>query len=134
ADSKQSELYPSEGEIYAILDQGKEEELKHAIAHHDIKVGGEVDNTLKLIRCGMAAQCYEHHRVEPVPEVGPLLLHLFYLHSERLDSVDLWKINAKRHHDPLVLVLVEHCHTNLLMPMGEEIRMFSCLLELLSCF
>ncbi|KAG6874997.1 hypothetical protein C0993_011266 [Termitomyces sp. T159_Od127] len=38
ADSKQSELYPSEGEIYAILDEGKEEELKHAIAYHDKEV------------------------------------------------------------------------------------------------
>ncbi|KAG6896329.1 hypothetical protein C0993_008532 [Termitomyces sp. T159_Od127] len=61
ADSKQSELYPSEGEIYAILDEGKEEELKHAIAYHDIKVGGEVDNTLKLIRCDIVEEQQDGH-------------------------------------------------------------------------
>ncbi|KAG6884208.1 hypothetical protein C0993_000428 [Termitomyces sp. T159_Od127] len=39
ADSKQSELYQSKGEIYATLDKVKKEELKHVIAHHNIKYG-----------------------------------------------------------------------------------------------
>ncbi|KAG6883365.1 hypothetical protein C0995_012413 [Termitomyces sp. Mi166 len=38
------ELYPTEGEIYEILDDGLDLEFKHAIAYHDIEIDGQVDN------------------------------------------------------------------------------------------
>ncbi|KAG6893840.1 hypothetical protein C0995_015872 [Termitomyces sp. Mi166 len=104
------ELYPTEGEIYEILDDGLDLEPKHAIAYHDIEIDGEIDSTLKLIRRNLVAQHYER-RGKPLP-------------AKR----------TKTDPDPSALLPEDRCHTNILMPMGESIRRFCNSLELLSCF
>ncbi|KAG6889541.1 hypothetical protein C0992_004801 [Termitomyces sp. T32_za158] len=125
ADLDDAELYPSEGEIYNILDEDKTDEMKHAIVCHDIKIDHEIDSTFKLIRCGQVVQPYER----PV-KVLPA-------RAKRYDTdtdAELWLEIRDEVHHPDPSDLVERYHVNVLMPMGEVIKMFSCQLELLTCF
>ncbi|KAG6908719.1 hypothetical protein DXG01_003564 [Tephrocybe rancida] len=52
------EWYPSEGEVYKILDEGMSPESKHIRAAHDITIDSKLDSTFKLIRHGLKSQRY----------------------------------------------------------------------------
>ena len=129
-ESNDSELYPSEGQIYDILDEGQtDEDLKHAIAYHDINVNGKVDSTFKLIRRDMVV---ERHQ-PAAKEQGSMRTESDDDAELCLDRRDLLEKSSVPYPDPSTLVLFERCHTNVLMPMGQELRAFCCLLELLYC-
>ncbi|KAG6886491.1 hypothetical protein C0992_003728 [Termitomyces sp. T32_za158] len=118
------ELYPSEGQIYDILDKDKADEMKHAIVCHDIKIDHEVDSTFKLISRNKVVTIYKR-------PVKPLLPQK----RKEIDADAELRLEVRgevSHSDPARPV--ERYHTNVLMPMGEVIKMFSCRLELLKCF
>ncbi|KAG6895443.1 hypothetical protein C0993_009576 [Termitomyces sp. T159_Od127] len=126
-DSNDPALYPSEGQIYNILDKDQTDELmKHAIAYHDVEIDGQVDSTLKLIRRGQVAQPYNR----PTKPLRVIRTETDADAEPRLETRDVVKESLP---DPSSLVIVERYHTNVLMPMGEVIKMFSCTLELLTC-
>ncbi|KAG6895546.1 hypothetical protein C0992_000685 [Termitomyces sp. T32_za158] len=130
-DATNLQSYPCEGQIYDILDKEQaDEEMKHTLVYHDIKIGTKIDSTLDLIRCGVVAQLYEYSATQHLP---------VHIRAEsdadaepRLDRRDLVQEYALE--SPLTHVTVYRCHMNLLMPMGRELRSFCSLLELLYCY
>ncbi|KAG6908725.1 hypothetical protein DXG01_003570 [Tephrocybe rancida] len=123
------ERYPSEGEIYHILDEAPSTRPKYVYASHDIKINRKLDSTFNLIR----------HGLEAVPFKRPIKGY-----PTRDDKgVDY---EPRQHHQavpgharapvpiPSTLEPVDRCHTNILMPMGEVVRRACSHRELLACF
>ncbi|KAH0580066.1 hypothetical protein H2248_002880 [Termitomyces sp. 'cryptogamus'] len=129
--SGNSDLYPSEGKIYEIIDEGQEDDtLKHAIVYHDIKVDDQVDSTFELIRRGMVAERYERP-VKPLPASRAETDADAELRADRRDVPEDSPTPTA---DPSILTPLDRHHMNILMPMGLEIKLFCHLLELLTCF
>ncbi|KAG6908724.1 hypothetical protein DXG01_003569 [Tephrocybe rancida] len=121
------ERYPSEGEIYDILDKARSTRPKHICASHDIKINDEIDSTFGLIRRDLQVLPYKHP-VTPYP-------------SENENDTNHEPLQPHRSiigHDPTpnpsTLELVDRCHTNILMPMGDVIKVACSHHELLKCF
>ncbi|KAF5366921.1 hypothetical protein D9615_010678 [Tricholomella constricta] len=130
ANTKEASTYPSEGQIYEILNQG------HIIAQHDITVSAEVDNTFTTIRHGLVpkvTQVAPGHVLPPAEDVlrensedAENFLHLT-LTSPRVESkycLELYK-RPKRHE------IVARVHTQILMPVGYVVKFFCDLRELI---
>ncbi|KAG6907584.1 hypothetical protein DXG01_008341 [Tephrocybe rancida] len=120
-------LYPPEGKIYDILDKARSTtKPKYIRASHDIEINGKIDSTFE-IRHGL--------KVEPVGhpmDPHPIRNMNDYEHRQYHHSVSCHA------HAPAPIPptpdLVDRCHTNILMPMGEVVRRACSHRELLSCF
>ncbi|KAG6858788.1 hypothetical protein C0995_013917, partial [Termitomyces sp. Mi166 len=117
------ELYPTEGRIYEILDGV---DLKHIIAYADIEIDGHLDTTFELSRRNLVIQRYKPPVDKPA---GPKIRETDADAENHVDKrQDVSALN------PTTVVPIDRCHTYILMPMGESIRRFCDLLEVLSCF
>ncbi|KAG6908722.1 hypothetical protein DXG01_003567 [Tephrocybe rancida] len=123
------ERYPSEGEIYHILDKATSTGQKYVYASHDIKINRKFDSIFELIR----------HSLEAVPFKRPV--KPFPTRSD--NGIDY---EPRQHRQavpgdalaptpiPSTVELVDRYHTNILMPMGEVVRRACSHRELLACF
>ncbi|KAG6828702.1 hypothetical protein H0H93_014778, partial [Arthromyces matolae] len=132
-DEKDSDSYPSEGQIYKILDDDRGPFFpKLALLANDITIDLEVDSTLKLVRRSLKGQRYARP-VKPLPvrtETG-LDADAFEPRAEHREipaNLHLYNPN------PPTLEFVDRHHAEILMPMGEPIKTFCSRTELLKCF
>ncbi|KAG6835617.1 hypothetical protein H0H93_016475, partial [Arthromyces matolae] len=126
-----AELHPPEGAIYKQFDdrlaisgdQVRPKRPKHALASHDIMVNGIPDDTLESIRRGLTS---ERHK-KAIPPLDPLILETDPDAENRFDKEPITRLQIAPR-EP-----VNRRHTQILMPMGIVIKLFSSLYELISC-
>ncbi|KAG6848401.1 hypothetical protein H0H93_000496 [Arthromyces matolae] len=126
-----AELHPTEGAIYKQFDdrlaingdEVRPKRPKHALASHDIMVNGIPDDTLESIRRGLTS---ERHKKAIAP-LDPLILETDPDAENRLDKEPTARLQTAPR-EP-----VNRCHTQILMPMGIVIKLFSSLYELICC-
>ncbi|KAG6836602.1 hypothetical protein H0H93_006238 [Arthromyces matolae] len=136
-EQEDTDMYPSEGDLYKFLDaaRGSASDFpRYAYVANDIKIDGETDSTFKLIRRGLMGQRYDRP-TKPLPAKKRFTRSETGADAEIRSNVrDVPQNHLLPQPIPSTLEFVDRHHGEILMPMGETIKSFCSITELLTCF